>query len=81
MVGIVESLAVEVLFGTLFIDCFKCRILPTKCKVVSWHSGEVAIAKTHKVEIISFVSIEADLPPSASNNGESHNTPNSGKPH
>lgn len=44
--GIVHNLAVDILIGTPFIDCFTRGIFLAECKVVPWHS--------HPVEIFSF---------------------------
>lgn len=41
--GVASYLAVQILHGALFIDCFIYGISPSKQKVVLWHSHPVAI--------------------------------------
>lgn len=41
--GIIHNLAVKLLLGTSFTDCFTREILPAECKVVPRHFHPVAI--------------------------------------
>lgn len=41
--GIVDNLVIDILFGTLFIDRFICRIFPAEGKVVPWHAYSKAL--------------------------------------
>lgn len=42
----VENFAVDVVLGTLFIDCSLRGRFPSKREVVQWHSGPVAFIST-----------------------------------